>query len=77
MGLIERLAAPPTKYRPGRSVMDVWLESRPEGEQTVILNAVANPEWGHVALLKELVSEGAPDMSDTAFRAWRRRQGLA
>ena len=77
MGLIDRLAAPPAKYRPGRSVMDVWLESRPEGEQAVILNAASNPEWGHVALLKELVSEGAPEMSDTAFRAWRRRQGLA
>jgi hypothetical protein len=76
MGLTDRLAAPPAKYRPGRSVMDVWLESRPEGEQAIILSAAANSEWGHVALLKELVSEGAPDMSDTAFRAWRVKRGL-
>jgi hypothetical protein len=56
--------------------MDVWLESRPEAEQTIILDAATNREWGHVALLKELVAEGAPEMSDNSFRQWRMKRGL-
>lgn len=77
MGLIDKLATPPTKRPTGKSVMDVWVETRPETEQAVILAATVNPEWGHVALLDRLVSEGAPAMSDTAFRAWRKKRGLA
>ena len=57
--------------------MTVWTESRPETEQAAILTAAINPEWGHVALLNTLVDEGAPAMSDTAFRQWRKSQGLA
>ncbi|GAA5198583.1 hypothetical protein GCM10025773_11890 [Microbacterium jejuense] len=61
----------------GKSVMDVWVDSRPEQEQSAILAAVTDPAWGHVVLLDELVTEGAPKMSDTAFRAWRKKRGLA
>lgn len=56
--------------------MDDWLDTRPEDERKVILAAVTNPEWGHVPLLKELVSEGAPELSDTSFRNWRVKRGL-
>lgn len=71
VSLIEKLTAPPVKRTPGKSIMDVWVESRPEAEQHAIITAAINPKWGHVALLNELVSEGAPKMSDTAFRQWR------
>lgn len=77
MGLVEQLAAPPVKRPEGKSIMDVWVESRSEDEQTAVLTAAVDPAWGHVALLNTLVAEGAPDMSDTAFRAWRKRKGLA
>jgi hypothetical protein len=76
MGLIERLTEAPPKRPPVKSVMDVWLESRPEAEQKIILDAAMNREWGHVALLKELVAEGAPELSDNSFRAWRVKRGL-
>lgn len=77
MNLIETLAAPPAHRPKGKSVMDVWVETRSETERTAIRTAAVNPEWGHVALRDELVTAGAPFMSDTAFRAWRRKQGLA
>ena len=77
MNLIETLAAPAPSRKPGKSVMTVWVESRPETEQAAILTAAINPEWGHVALLDALIAEGAPKMSDTAFRAWRKNNGLA
>ena len=70
--LISKLAAPAPSRKPGKSVMTVWVESRPASEQAAILTAALNPEWGHVALLEALVTEGAPKMSDTAFRAWRK-----
>jgi hypothetical protein len=56
--------------------MDVWVETRTETEQAAILTAAINPEWGHVALRDALTAEGAPDMSDTAFRQWRKKVGL-
>lgn len=76
MGLIERLTEAPPKRQPGKSVMDAWVETRPEPEQQIILAAAVNREWGHVALLKELVAEGAPELSDTSFRVWRVKKGL-
>jgi len=75
--LIARLAAPAPSRKPAKSVMTVWVESRPDSEQAAILTAAINPEWGHVALLEALTAEGAPKMSDTAFRIWRKGQGLA
>lgn len=77
MNLIEILAAPAAKKPSGKSIMDVWVESRPEAEQAAIRTAAINPEWGHVALLEKLRDAGAPEMSDTAFRAWRKKTGLA
>ena len=74
--LISKLAAPAPSRKPPKSVMTVWVESRPESEQAAIVTAAINPEWGHVALLDALVEGGAPKMSDTAFRAWRKSQGL-
>ncbi|MGW9587480.1 hypothetical protein [Microbacterium sp. NPDC055455] len=56
--------------------MDVWVDTRPESQQAAIRAAAINPEWGHVALLGELVAEGAPELSDTAFRQWRKKVGL-
>ena len=75
--LIEKLAAPAPSRKPTKSGMTVWVESRPETEQAAILTAAINPEWGHVALLDTLIAEGAPKMSDTAFRQWRKTLGLA
>lgn len=77
MNLIQTLAEPPAKRQQGKSIMTVWVESRPETEQAAIMAAALNPAWGHVALLQALVAEGAPSMSDTAFRQWRKGQGLA
>lgn len=76
MNLIQKLAEPPVTRPLGKSVMDLWVESRSENEQAAILVAASNPVWGHVALLRELVAEGAPDISDTAFRQWRMKRGL-
>ena len=75
--LISKLAAPAPSRKPAKSAMTVWVESRPESEQAAILTAALDPKWGHVALLGALVTEGAPKMSDTAFRVWRKNQGLA
>jgi hypothetical protein len=75
--LLKKLAAPPAKRATGKSIMDVWVDSRPEVEQQAIIAAANNPAWGHVALLNALVAEGAPNMSDTAFRQWRIKVGLA
>ncbi len=75
MDLVSKLAAPPTGRPVGKSIMDVWVETRPETEQAAILSAARNKAWGHVALLKELVAEGAPNMSDTSFRVWRVKVG--
>jgi len=75
--LISKLAAPAPSRKPGKSSMTVWVETRPESEQAAILTAAINPNWGHVALLDALTAEGAPAMSDTAFRQWRMGQGLA
>jgi hypothetical protein len=74
--LVSKLATPPTVRPAGKSIMDVWVDSRPEPEQEAILSAARNKAWGHVALLKELVAVGAPSMSDTAFRAWRQKRGM-
>lgn len=75
VNLIEKLAAPVAKKPTSKSVMDVWVETRPATEQAAILTAAENPEWGHIALRDELVKEGAPELSDTAFRQWRRKHG--
>jgi hypothetical protein len=73
--LVSKLATPPTGRPVGKSIMDVWVDSRPTQEQEAILDAARNKAWGHVALLKELVAEGAPNMSDTSFRMWRVKVG--
>lgn len=75
MDLVAKLASPPTGRPAGKSIMDVWVESRPETEREAIIAAACNKAWGHVALLKELVAEGAPSMSDTSFRVWRVKVG--
>jgi len=75
--LIEKLSTPPTVRPRGKSVMDVWVETRPDTEREAILTAARNEAWGHVPLLNALTAEGAPRMSDTAFRAWRKKVGLA
>ena len=75
MDLVSKLATPPTGRPVGKSIMDVWVESRPEVEQAAIIAAAQAKAWGNVALLRELVDAGAPSMSDTAFRAWRVKVG--
>lgn len=56
--------------------MDEWADKLPTEERDAVYNAATNPEWGHVALLRALVVEGAPDMSDTSFRSWRVKNGF-
>lgn len=75
MGLIETLATPPAPATLGRSVMDVWVDLLPANERTAVLNAVRNPEWRHTDLQAELIAAGAPQIADTTFRAWRKKQG--
>jgi len=74
VSLIERLAEPVSPA--SKSKMDVWVETRTHHEQEAIRVAAANPAWGHSALLNELREAGAPEISESAFRQWRRKQGL-
>jgi hypothetical protein len=75
VNLIEELAAPPAKRPKGKSLIDEWLETRPEPEQQAILVAATNPQWGHIALRDTLADAGCPKLSDTAFRMWRMNKG--
>ena len=54
--------------------MDLWYETLSERDQAAVRNAVKDPKWRHIDLQHELVEEGAPDLADTTFGAWRRRK---
>lgn len=73
---ISKLKTPTRGPVRNRSVYDDWINELPAVEREAVLEAVTNPNWGHVALLKELVSEGAPDISSSSFQAWRHKKGL-
>ena len=76
MALSEVLANPPARVRKGRSIMDEWLDTLPAQDRAAVLAAVANPAWGHVDLMRVLRAEGAPEVADTTFGTWRRKNGF-
>lgn len=76
VSLAAALANPPARARHGRSILDEWLEQLNETERSAVLQAVANPAWGHVDLYRVLHAEGAPEVADTTFGTWRRKNGL-
>ncbi|MEW1705971.1 hypothetical protein AB0230_01910 [Microbacterium sp. NPDC089190] len=73
---ISKLKTPTRGPVRNRSIYDDWIATLSTVEQDAVLEAVKDPRWGHVALLKELVSEGAPDISSSSFQAWRHKKGL-
>ena len=75
MTLSSRLASPTSGRTPVKSAVDVWADSLPETDREAVYQAARNPDWGHVALRDALHAEGAPFMSDTAFRGWRKKHG--
>lgn len=76
VSLADKLANPPARVTPGRSILDTWVDALPETEQAAVNAAIINPAWGHVALLELLKAEGAPAVADTTFGDWRRKKGL-
>lgn len=76
VAIADILANPPARLQKGRSILDDWVDSLPTAEQDAVRRAIVNPAWGHTALLEVLVAEGAPDVADTTFQSWRRKNGL-
>ena len=72
---MERLATPPARHISNRSRMDVWADTLPETEREAVYKAAADKAWGHMDLLRVLMSEGAPKIADTSFRKWRTTVG--
>jgi len=77
VSLIERLASPVSVSITNKSKMDVWVETLTTDEQEAIRAAAGNPAWGNSPLLNELREAGAPDISKSAFREWRKKQARA
>lgn len=74
--MIDALAKPRQKVVAGKSRMDLWVETLDEPRGAAVLAAAANPSWGHVDLLNELIRHGAPPMQPNTFADWRRKKGL-
>lgn len=74
MSIQSSLAAPPAP-KSQKTVLDRWLEEQTADDQAAIRTALNNPEWRHVDLLAALVKEGMPEVADTTFGVWRKRNG--
>lgn len=75
MDLVTKLSNPPASQPIGRSSIDVWADTLTVAEREAVYQAARNTDWGHVALRDLLAAEGAPLLSDNAFRSWRVKQG--
>ena len=74
--LATRLAAPPAP-KTNQTILDRWLEELPSEDRTAVRTALVDTNWRHVDLLAALIEEGMPEVADTTFGVWRRRNGYA
>lgn len=74
MSLVNRLAAPPAP-KTSQTLLDRWVNDLPDEDKTAVRTALTDTAWRHVDLLAILIEEGMPEVADTTFGAWRRRNG--
>lgn len=74
MSLSERLAAPPAP-KTTQTILDRWLNELSNEDATAVRSALLDPAWRHIDLLAALIEEGMPEVADTTFGTWRRRNG--
>lgn len=74
VSLVSRLAAPPAP-KTNQTILDRWLDELPANDQTAVRLALTDNAWRHIDLLAALIEEGMPEVADTTFGVWRRRNG--
>lgn len=72
MALKDALKTPPRVVTGYRSRIDEWRDALEEGDRKAFDAAVRNPEWTTSALVNVVSAEGL-QISDGAFRDWRKR----
>lgn len=63
---------PPAKATGYRSRVDVWRDSLDEADRKALDAAVRDEAWTNSALHEVVTAEGV-EISESAFRDWRRR----
>lgn len=74
MSLVNRLAAPPAP-KTNQTILDQWYNNLDVEDKLAVSNAITDSAWRHVDLLAALIEEGMPEVADTTFGTWRRRNG--
>lgn len=74
VSLATRLAAPPAP-KTNQTILDRWLDELPENDKAAVRLALTDKAWRHIDLLAALIEEGMPEVADTTFGVWRRRNG--
>lgn len=74
VSLATRLAAPPAP-KTNQTILDRWLDELPETDKAAVRLALTDNAWRHIDLLAALIEEGMPEVADTTFGVWRRRNG--
>ncbi|GAA1147922.1 hypothetical protein GCM10009651_35780 [Microbacterium natoriense] len=74
MSLVQRLAAPPAP-KTNQTILDRWLDELPADDAAAVRTALTDTAWRHIDLLATLIEEGMPEVADTTFGTWRRRNG--
>ena len=74
VSLSTRLAAPPAP-KTNQTILDRWLNELSTEDATAVRSALLDPAWRHIDLLAALIEEGMPEVADTTFGTWRRRNG--
>lgn len=74
MSLSTRLAAPPAP-KTNQTILDRWLNELSTEDASAVRSALLDPAWRHIDLLAALIEEGMPEVADTTFGTWRRRNG--
>jgi len=74
VSLVNRLAAPPAP-KTNQTILDRWLDELPAVDREAVSKALIDPAWRHIDLLAALIEEGMPEVADTTFGVWRRRNG--
>lgn len=73
MALKDLLKTPPPAKSTGyRSRVDVWRDGLSDEDRKALDAAVNNPDWTNSALYDVVTAQGV-EISDSAFRDWRRR----
>lgn len=74
VSLVTRLAAPPAP-KTTQTILDRWVDGLDPEDRQAVKAALVDPAWRHIDLLRTLVDEGMPEVADTTFGTWRRRNG--